>query len=181
MKFFRIIHLSDIHIGDTYIDSKDIAYRIISDVENENLSDIRCVIVTGDIFEGKCGLNENIIKEAVDFFDIIYNELRNSTKIEKTDFLFVPGNHDIMRKKGTSEQWEKYRSFLQQFYGIVPEFYNPNNLSLIRIYEDSRIAFVGFNSCGLKEDTVFDTNLYKNIERIEDSQFGTCGFEKKIY
>ena len=32
MKLFRILHLSDIHIGNTYMDSEDIAYRIISDI-----------------------------------------------------------------------------------------------------------------------------------------------------
>lgn len=37
MKLFRILHLSDIHIGDTYMDSSDIAYRIISDIESEIL------------------------------------------------------------------------------------------------------------------------------------------------
>ena len=35
MKLFRILHLSDIHIGNTYMDSEDIAYRIISDIEPE--------------------------------------------------------------------------------------------------------------------------------------------------
>ena len=72
MKLFRILHLSDIHIGNTYMDSEDIAYRIISDIESENIRGIQSVIVTGDIFEGGCGMNDGIISEAVNFFDIIF-------------------------------------------------------------------------------------------------------------
>lgn len=34
MKLFSILNFSDIYIGDTYMVSKDIAYRIISDIEN---------------------------------------------------------------------------------------------------------------------------------------------------
>lgn len=40
MGIFRVLHLSDIHIGDTYMESRDIAYRIISDIESENISGI---------------------------------------------------------------------------------------------------------------------------------------------
>lgn len=40
MKKMHVLHLSDIHIGDTYIDSQSIAYRIITNIENENLNNI---------------------------------------------------------------------------------------------------------------------------------------------
>lgn len=179
MKLFRILHLSDIHIGDTYIESKDIAYRIISDIESENISNIQCVIVTGDIFEGCCGLNDNIISEAVAFFNIIFEELKVSADIEKTDFLFVPGNHDIMREEGVDQRWEKYSAFLRGFYGIIPDFYDINDFSLLKTYNDSRMAFVGFNSCGLKEEMLFDAKLFKDINKIDDSQFDALGIGKK--
>ena len=76
MKLFRVLHLSDIHIGSTYMESRDIAYKIISDIEDEKLSNIRCVIVTGDIFEGCCGMKESIVSEAIEFFNIIFDELK---------------------------------------------------------------------------------------------------------
>ena len=126
MKVFRILHLSDIHIGDTYMESKDIAYRIISDLESENIDSIQSVIVTGDIFEGCCGLRDGIVSEAVEFFNIIYEELKVSTKIEKEDFLFVPGNHDIMREEDSFQRWKKYSVFLNDFYGSIPNFYDPS-------------------------------------------------------
>ena len=91
MKKFRVLHLSDIHIGDTYMSSKDIAYRMISDIENENLNNIQCVVVTGDIFEGKLGMNDHIVDEAVSFFNVVFEQLKNTCEIDKSDFLFVPG------------------------------------------------------------------------------------------
>ena len=179
MKLFRILHLSDIHIGDTYMDSKDIAYRIISDIEGEKLNSIRSVIVTGDIFEGSCGLRDGIVSEAVKFFDIIFEELNVFTKIEKADFLFVPGNHDIMREEDISQRWKKYKNFLNSFYGTIPDFYDSGDFSLLKTYDNSRIAFVGFNSCGLKKELMIDEKILKNIEKIDQSEFDKFKFDKK--
>ena len=179
MKLFRVLHLSDIHIGDTYIQSKDIAYRIISDIENENIDNIQCVVVTGDIFEGRCGLSDDIVCEAIEFFNIIFEELKASTDIKKEDFLFVPGNHDIMREEDTSKRWSKYSSFLNGFYDSIPDFYDTNDFSLLKTYDDSRIAFVGFNSCGLKEEPLIDVKLLKDMDKIDDSQYDASGIDKK--
>ncbi len=179
MKLFRILHLSDIHIGDTYMKSSDLAYRIISDIESESINNIKSVIVTGDIFEGRCGENDNIISEAINFFNIIFQELNASTGITKNDFLFVPGNHDIIRSEDESKRWTKYRSFLKGFYGSLPGFYDHSDFSLIKTYDDSRIAFVGLNSCGLKEESLFDSKLLKDISEIDNSQFDTFGVKKK--
>ena len=46
---FRILHLSDIHIGKTYKDPENIACQIASDIDYVGLSNINCIIVTGDI------------------------------------------------------------------------------------------------------------------------------------
>lgn len=179
MKLFRVLHLSDIHIGDTYMESSDIAYRIISDIESENINSIQSVIVTGDIFEGCCGQNDKIISEAINFFNIILKELNSSTGITKNDFLFVPGNHDIIRSEDESKRWTKYQTFLEGFYGSLPDFYDPDDFSLLKTYDDSRIAFVGFNSCGLKEEPLFDSEILKEISKIDNSQFDTFGVDKK--
>lgn len=178
MNLFRVLHLSDIHIGDTYMDSKDIAYRIISAIESENINSIQSVIVTGDIFEGKCGLNDDIVTEAIDFFNIIYEEIKTSSNIEKTDFLFVPGNHDIIREKSEPSRWKKYSAFLKGFYGDIPFFYDYNDFSLLKTYDEYRIAFVGFNSCGLKEVPLLDANVIANIQKIDNSEFESAGINK---
>ena len=161
MKKFRVLHLSDIHIGDTYMSSKDIAYRMISDIENENLSNIQCVVVSGDIFEGKYEMNDHIVDEAVSFFNVIFEQLKNTGKIDKSDFLFVPGNHDIIRTTDKDERWVKYRAFLKGFYDTIPEFYNKDDFSLLKVYPDDKIVFAGFNSCGLEEVSINGDALQK--------------------
>lgn len=179
MKLFRVLHLSDIHIGNTYMESKNIAYKIISDIEGQNIEGIRCVIVTGDIFEGCCGFDEDIVTEAVEFFEIIFDELKKTTNIQKTDFLFVPGNHDIIRDENIDIQWGKYRTFLNRFYGSIPDCYDCSDFSLIKTYEESRIVFVGFNSCGLKKESLIDGKILKELDKINDSNYNAYGIEKK--
>ncbi len=179
MKPFRVLHLSDIHIGKTYMESENLAYKIITDIENENLQEIQCVIVTGDIFEGNLGYKKEIINEAKKFFNIIFDELNKSFYIGKEDFLFVPGNHDIVRTEDTIERWKKYRDFLEEFYGTIPDFYDLEDFSLVKIYDDRKIAFAGFNSCGLMEEKFTDNNIIKNIEVIDEDQFIDAGINKQ--
>lgn len=178
MKPFRILHLSDIHIGDTYMDSEDIAYRIISAIEGEEIKNIRCIVVTGDIFEGKIGYNEEIINEAVRFFNVIFKELSANAQIDKTDFIFVPGNHDIIRSDNNDERWEKYKKFLVEFYNNIPDFYDQNDFSLVKIYDESKIVFVGFNSCGLEKEARIDTKQIENIKKIPKEKFVKLNLEK---
>lgn len=179
MHFFRVLHLSDLHIGDTYMAAKDIAYRIISDIENERIDNIKSVIITGDIFEGKYNFSDKLIAEAVSFFNTLFTELNKTTKIDKTDFLFVPGNHDIIRCEETEEQWKKYQTFLTEFYGKLPSFYDPQDFSLLKVYDQNKVVFAGFNSCNLKNESIIDPALIKNLEKIEPSYFNQFELKKE--
>lgn len=178
MKLFRVLHLSDIHIGNTYANPQDIAYRIISSIEDEKLSNIQCVIVTGDIFEGRLGFSSSLVSEAVNFFNVLYEELQNTTSLKKEDFLFVPGNHDIVRAEEVSIRWGKYKSFLENFYGTIPEFYSLQDFSLLKVYHESRIAFVGFNSVALKAEPNIDPLLYSRLAKVDESQYSSAGIDK---
>lgn len=179
---FRVLHLSDLHIGNTYTKSEDIAYRIITDIENENLNkDIKSVLVTGDIFEGAKGYSESLINEAVDFFNIIYEQLKNSTGIEKDDFLFVPGNHDIIRTNNLTERWKKYKAFLEKFFGRVPESYNPDDYSWLKAYEKEKIVFAGLNSCGLEENSVINEKAFDCLRKISDDEFKSFDIDKEKF
>lgn len=54
MPKLSILHISDIHIGNTFLHEsvEDIAIRTVDDIiDNSNVVD--CVVVTGDIFTGK--------------------------------------------------------------------------------------------------------------------------------
>lgn len=67
---FRILHLSDIHIGRTYKNPENIACQIASDIDHNGLSNINCIIVTGDIFDGQVAVSETLINTAVCFFEL---------------------------------------------------------------------------------------------------------------
>lgn len=90
---FRILHLSDIHIGKTYKEPDSIACKIASDIDYNGLSAINCIIVTGDIFDGQVEVTESLINTAVDFFEILLAEINSNQEknklIRKMLFLFL--------------------------------------------------------------------------------------------
>lgn len=132
MTFYRILHLSDLHIGDTYLPSQDLAYKITNDIARNGLDGIRSVLVTGDIFHGPAGLNDALIQEAAEFFRTLMHELNEDCRTVELcteDFLFVPGNHDILWRDVSEDRWEKYRRFLKEFYGNIPQWYDLDDFS----------------------------------------------------
>lgn len=66
-KMFRILHLSDIHIGKTYKEPQSLACKIASDIDFNGLSNIRCIAVTGDIFDGQVKVTDSLINAATNF------------------------------------------------------------------------------------------------------------------
>lgn len=182
MSLFRVLHLSDIHIGNTYKLSDEIGYRVISDIEQNGLCPIQIIAVTGDIFDGPAGTSENLIDEAVAFFDTLLREINNSQPnypIEKTDFIFVPGNHDMVRVSNVDEQWNKYRNFLTKFYGSLPNWYNTENFSICKVYQNEKIAFIGFNSCHIENKKIFDENYINTFsQNIDTNILVKHGFDK---
>lgn len=185
MPAFRVLHLSDIHIGKTYKPSEDIAYKIISDIDHNKMTDINCVITTGDIFEGTIITSTKLIKEAVDFYETLLKEinLNQSMQLTKTDFIFVPGNHDIIRIDNSEEQWKKYNSFLKTFYLDLPDSYNPNDFSVFKPYHNNKIVFIGFNSCQIENKKVFDKSFTDKLRQnlsAETLKDGDIDIEKLI-
>lgn len=179
---FRILHLSDIHIGKTYKESESIAYKIASDIDHNGLNDIKCIAVTGDIFDGQVKYTDSLINEAVNFFEILLEEINSSQEknpISKEDVIFVPGNHDIIRVDDLGVRWSKYREFLLRFYGSIPKFYNEQNYSIFKEYKNDKIAFIGFNSCQIEKRNLFDENYISKFEKhIDNSKFEECGIDK---
>ncbi len=53
MAKLSILHLSDIHVGNNiYNKAEDIAIPIIEALEDHNRT-VDCIVITGDIFDGK--------------------------------------------------------------------------------------------------------------------------------
>lgn len=165
---FRILHLSDVHIGKTYKEPDSIACKVASDIDYNGLSKIKAVIVTGDIFDGQVLVTDSLVNEAVGFFDTLLNEInynQEEDKIKKEDFIFIPGNHDLIRVDDIEQRWSKYNKFLKQFYGIIPLFYNPENYSVLKQYDDHKIVFAGFNSCQIEKRKIFDNQYISKFDK----------------
>lgn len=183
MSAFRILHLSDIHIGKTYKPPKDIAYKTISDIEHNGLCSIKSVVVTGDIFDGQAAVSKELIDEAVCFFETIMGQInlnQEEHRIEKGDFIFIPGNHDLIRVDNEEEKWSKYRNFLMEFYRVFPESYDQTNFSVFKQYHKEKIVFIGFNSCQIEKKKAFDSiclNAFKT--NINADTLATHGINKK--
>lgn len=181
MSFFRIMHMSDIHIGNTYKNIDEILYQTIMDIDSKKLCEINCIVVTGDIFEGKKGNDEKLINEAVKFFNLLLLEInahKKNKKLEKADILFVPGNHDLIRIVTEEGQWEKYKKFLEKFYDDIPSFYQ-KDFSFFKKYEEEKVIFLGFNSCKIEKNDI-NKKITEVINSIEDIKFSDCDIKNKI-
>ena len=75
---FRILHLSDIHIGKTYKEPDSIACKIGADLAYNGLSAINCIVVTGDIFDGQVKTTDALIDTAVNFFVTLLDEINSN-------------------------------------------------------------------------------------------------------
>jgi len=97
---FSILHISDLHIGNLVYDNKvkDLAISIVEAIE-EYHKYVNCIVVTGDIFDGKSKDSDKNIEDAVAFFKHLCIQLNreSASNIDLSDFIFVPGNHDQIR------------------------------------------------------------------------------------
>ncbi len=201
---FRILHLSDIHIGNTYVDSPVLAYRIASSIHSKKLDGIKCVVVTGDIFDGHktdgFSINQpysfKYLIEAVDFFSSLRNLLNQNQneKLSVDDFLFVPGNHDILRKN--ENKFDLFVAFVKAFHSMelghykLPSYYIKTVKSsygieepfFLRKYENGnpKVAFIGLNSTryllNQENKNILETlklalsNLKRTNEQLDDKK-----------
>ena len=179
---FRILHLSDIHIGRTYKEPESIACKIASDIDQTGLGRIHCIVVTGDIFDGQAGVNDSLIVAAVGFFETLLAEINSNQEkeqIQKEDVIFIPGNHDLIRTDDLVGRWSKYHDFLEKFYGGIPSFYDEKNYSLLKEYKEHKIAFVGFNSCEIEKRNLFDENYIDKFQKhVQESSLEKYGIDK---
>jgi len=155
---FRVLHISDIHFGPhcqvAMVDPKDtgrnVADLLLSDLSAHRFNlRFHAVIASGDFTW------ENRLEEfaAADSF---LRQLSHRLDVPLSDFVVIPGNHDITwseadpsKAKGfryllRQEAEAGYRAFLNGLRGFEDEF-----LIGLRIFARQRIAIVGLNSCRL--------------------------------
>ncbi|WP_160688583.1 metallophosphoesterase [Clostridium sp. C2-6-12] len=175
------LHLSDLHIGNLYYDDpEELAIAIINDIEHQrtNYRKLEAIFVTGDIFDKKYGSNEKEIQEAVNFFNKIHTEIREreiNINFSKEDFIFVPGNHDLIRTDQGAD-FKKYDNFLKCFYGDnyndsgSTVKYNEEYWSSLKIFHEKKILVIGLNSCkGEKKDDEWDDYGYISLKQLSQS------------
>lgn len=160
----NVLHISDIHIGNTYYDNPiDIAIQIIDALENHNKQKIECVVISGDIFDGKKSKDIDWKDNALKFLNYLKTEL----DLSERDFIITPGNHDLKRKD-SSPDFSDYKSLLENFYGDEYYIKNFSNefLFYTKIFEEKKIAFIALNSCMLESCTLEDKDI-QWIDRME--------------
>jgi DNA repair exonuclease SbcCD nuclease subunit len=100
MKKLELLHLSGIHIGNGYNnDPERIGTTILEALDEDNHQRIDCVVVTGDIFDSGNVNFEDSQEKALAFLNYIKDNIKNNNHelLKKSDFILLPGNHDLER------------------------------------------------------------------------------------
>lgn len=96
----RLVHLSDIHFSKLHIKDFElfIVNTLIKDLKRYmDTNPIDYVIITGDLID-KGGLEFASTEEAFyQFQQVFIDPISSALSIEKENFFFIPGNHDIDR------------------------------------------------------------------------------------
>lgn len=173
------LHIADVHIGHIRSNSvEDFYSTICRDLKDKNQK-IDLIICTGDLIDGKSKKTKELSFKVSVFFHNLLNRINKDKlyahkELDVTDVLFVPGNHDINRNN--ENKYDFYDCFLSDFYGDSKKtlYSNGNQFySVIKIYNDEKIVFVGLNSCmGKKELSEQDS------EWIEELNFDNLNLEK---
>ena len=175
MSSLKILHLSDLHIGNfKYVDPNVLPIKIC-DLLHEQSKKVDLVVVSGDIFDGN---SEKAVEDqifATLFFKTLVDQLLSKgispASFSIDNILFVPGNHDLVRKKGF--EFEKYNSFINTLY---PKGRLSRNLSLsdefnfYYVHPESKVIIVGFNSCKIETEKIKADEL-KWIDELDLSIF----------
>ena len=173
MNPFQILHLSDLHIGKNQEDVKELAKKIgetlgihkidavifTGDIfeepptkvkkENDSLRNKdrnkSCEDDNSQRWIIDHKKKKEMIEKAADFFEELFSQLKSRQNLEKADFLFVEGNHDLYQQE-YNNAWSLYDGFLRRFYnGRKPEQYKDNHV-VIKVYDDKKKIFLGFSS-----------------------------------
>lgn len=115
----RIIHISDIHlekppISPNTTDLMDALVTNLNSVVDENT----VLVITGDLIDkGGVGFKSDSTKPYDHFYDTVLYRILENYPILEDKILFVPGNHDIERRKIDEFKKNGILSTLNKSYG----------------------------------------------------------------
>lgn len=164
MTKLRTLHISDLHFGRASSNKpEDIAILILEAIETHNKENINCVIITGDLFDGRPDKSINKEQFTLDFLKVLQKEL----KLSSEDFIIIPGNHDLKRVDKNPD-FSEYNKVLERFYNkdYYEEGFDSKYLFTTKVYPDKKVAIVGLNSC-MVETSQLDNSEIKWITNLK--------------
>lgn len=225
MGTFNILHLSDLHVGhknneldkliqelskklksqkiDVVIFTGDIFNEppVTQSMEKNNASFNKADIKWNNNKNNELMNDEKkkeIIKEAVTFFERLHTILnKKNNKLQKKDFFFVAGNHDLYEQI-ENDTWSLYDDFITEFYkNDRPNGYNDKHMFINVVsgkillgfdsnidYVDGKKQFVGHitqNQLDLVDEFLENNSEYRNYEKIAFFHHPCNFFEEQKY
>lgn len=174
MESLNILHLSDLHIGHFRYETPEPLAIKIADTLSDQVRKVDVIIFSGDIFDGRSTDVDGDRKIALLFFNTLINQLNikelSINLLTPDDVLFVPGNHDLVRRD--ANQYQKYDSFIKEFYpnGKSNKLIITDSYNFICDFPQKKIAILGFNSCRIEIEKV-KSNELKWIDELDLSSF----------
>lgn len=144
-----LFHFSDLHLSPKSNIYKKFGIDVSTKIKNEidrNHFKIDYIIFTGDF-----AYKEKGFKDGIEFF----NELAEKLDLDKSKFLFVPGNHEITAdsdEKGFN--FSKYYKFINEFYRDKINYiygdnfydkFHKDDFSFNYLLNDNHILISGFH------------------------------------
>jgi len=156
---FRILHISDIHLGKNcrvYPGSPEhgaaaLVKELVEELTTRGLlHDLRAVVASGDF--GWFGLQEELVATAT-----LLHQLSDQTGVPLTDFVLVPGNHDIQWFRSDPRDSSRkipntrkaalspYRDFLAGIKGKAASDLSLYLTDLVK-FPNEKVVLIGLNS-----------------------------------
>jgi predicted MPP superfamily phosphohydrolase len=160
----QIIHISDFHLESDVISAQkqsildalviDIKYKIV-------LPEKAIVVISGDLVD-KGGSGFNSIENPFLLFEKLFiDKLSNELNIDKKQFFFVPGNHDVCRNDIDEFAEIGIKSQLKS-QEEISKFINSNkisgkNINRVKKYKDFERKY--YDDFSEKQLSLFDSNF----------------------
>ncbi len=172
----RIVHLSDFHINNNSIkDTSDfITKALIVDLkEYNNDKKIDLILFSGDLIDkGGISFNNKIDEAFRKFEEVIISPILTSLKLDKSNFIFVPGNHDIDRSADSKNIEAGLQNNLNNIEAVLNHIDSGKTEGINRVlpFKNFEIEFHSSQSSGI-------TNYQSCfILQINGKKVGVTGF-----
>jgi predicted MPP superfamily phosphohydrolase len=159
----RVVHLSDIHLSKENLTSLKQFYisALLKDLKKWNsIKPIDLIVITGDLID-KGGISFSPDDNCYEIFEKEFiSPILNELSIDKSRFIFVPGNHDVVESKidKFSEKGFQDLSDIKEINTFVTDNRNNYHIGIERI----------------KSFKEFEKKFYEDIPNCYITNFESC-------